>query len=54
MTKNLYQQLLEKAIALEKIPVYGSGINVRDWLYVLDHCQAIDLVFQKGKAGENI
>ena len=44
--------IIRKALALEKIPVYGSGINIRDWLYVLDHCQAIDLVFHKGKAGE--
>jgi len=36
----------------KKIPVYGDGKNVRDWLYVNDHCRAIDLVFQKGRAGE--
>lgn len=34
------------------IPVYGDGLNVRDWLYVDDHCRAIDLVLQKGKVGE--
>ena len=36
----------------EKVPVYGDGMNVRDWLYVYDHCQAIDTVFHKGKTGE--
>lgn len=36
----------------KKVPVYGDGMNVRDWLYVEDNCAAIDLVLQKGKAGE--
>ena len=36
----------------EPIPVYGTGENVRDWLYVLDHCKAIDLIYHKGKPGE--
>ncbi len=36
----------------EKVPVYGDGLYVRDWLYVQDHCSAIDLVLQKGKVGE--
>ena len=36
----------------KKAPVYGDGLYVRDWLYVLDHCKAIDLVLQKGKSGE--
>lgn len=36
----------------KKVPVYGDGLHVRDWLYVEDHCRAIDLVLQKGKAGE--
>lgn len=35
-----------------KIPIYGSGKNIRDWIYVKDHCEAIDLVLHKGKAGE--
>jgi len=34
------------------LPLYGDGKNVRDWLYVIDHCQAIDLVFRRGKPGE--
>ena len=36
----------------EKVPVYGDGLNVRDWLYVYDHCKAIDVVLHKGKEGE--
>ena len=36
----------------EKVPVYGDGLNVRDWLYVYDHCAAIDTVLHKGKIGE--
>ena len=36
----------------EKVPVYGDGKNVRDWLYVYDHCEAIDTVLHKGKIGE--
>ena len=36
----------------KEIPVYGDGLNVRDWLYVEDHCRAIDLILQKGRAGE--
>lgn len=34
------------------MPVYGKGLNIRDWLYVEDHAEAIDLIFHKGKAGE--
>lgn len=36
----------------KKIPLYGDGLNVRDWLYVVDNCEAIDLVLHKGKVGE--
>ena len=36
----------------KKVPLYGDGLNVRDWLYVLDNCSAIDLVLHKGKIGE--
>ena len=35
-----------------KVPVYGQGLNVRDWLYVEDHCRGILLALEKGKAGE--
>lgn len=36
----------------KKVPVYGRGQNIRDWLYVEDHCRAIDLIIQRGKIGE--
>jgi len=36
----------------KKVPLYGEGVNVRDWLYVEDHCKAIELVIKKGKVGE--
>ena len=36
----------------EKVPVYGDGSNIRDWLFVYDHCRAIDIVLHKGKPGE--
>lgn len=36
----------------KKVPVYGTGENVRDWLYVMDHCRAIDLILEKGQIGE--
>ena len=53
-------QFPEKAIPLfitnliegKKVPLYGDGLNIRDWLHVDDHCNAIDLVVQKGRAGE--
>jgi len=37
----------------KKVPVYGDGLNIRDWLYVIDHCRAIDLVIHKGVIGES-
>lgn len=43
---------IKKLIAGEKVPLYGKGDNVRDWLYVGDHVEAIDVVFNNGKAGE--
>ena len=36
----------------QPLPVYGQGVNVRDWLYVEDHCKAIDLIIHNGKIGE--
>jgi len=49
--------IIPKAIALikqnKKIPIYGTGKSVRDWIYVDDHCEAVMLVLQKGKAGES-
>ena len=43
---------ISKLLKGEKVPVYGDGLNVRDWLYVYDHCEAIDIVLHKGKVGE--
>ncbi|MFZ2414222.1 MAG: dTDP-glucose 4,6-dehydratase [Candidatus Cryosericum sp.] len=43
---------IKKALAGEPIPVYGDGLNVRDWLYVEDNCRAIDLVLRKGTPGD--
>jgi len=40
------------ALENKPIPIYGDGLNVRDWIYVLDHCRALDLVIQKGRPGE--
>jgi dTDP-glucose 4,6-dehydratase len=39
-------------LANKKVPLYGDGLNVRDWLYVTDNCGAIDLILHKGKIGE--
>ncbi|MTI32256.1 dTDP-glucose 4,6-dehydratase, partial [Xanthovirga aplysinae] len=50
--EKLIPTIIRKALASEPIPIYGDGKNVRDWLYVLDHCRGIDLVFHKGVSGE--
>ena len=50
--EKLIPTIIRKAISGEKIPIYGDGKNIRDWLYVEDHCNGIDLAFQKGKSGE--
>ncbi|MDR0734546.1 MAG: dTDP-glucose 4,6-dehydratase [Elusimicrobiota bacterium] len=50
--EKLIPTIIRKALACESIPIYGDGKNVRDWLYVLDHCKGIDTVFHKGKSGE--
>ena len=50
--EKLIPLMIVKALADEQLPVYGDGANVRDWLYVEDHCRAIDLVLQKGRMGE--
>ncbi len=49
--EKLIPLMLIRALKDQPLPVYGTGENVRDWLYVADHCAAIDLVVQKGKAG---
>lgn len=50
--EKLIPHMIKLALNDEKLPVYGQGLNIRDWLFVEDHCQAIDLVLHNGKAGE--
>ena len=50
--EKLIPTIIRKCLNGENIPIYGDGKNIRDWLYVLDHCKAIDLVYRKGRAGE--
>ena len=50
--EKLIPTIIRKALNNEPIPIYGDGKNVRDWLYVLDHCKGINLVLEKGKLGE--
>ena len=50
--EKLIPLLIARALADETIPVYGTGENVRDWLYVRDHCSAIDLIIHNGVVGE--
>jgi len=50
--EKLIPTIIRKALSGEQIPIYGDGKNIRDWLYVLDHCIGIDLVFHKGQSGE--
>ena len=50
--EKLIPLMISRALADEPLPVYGKGENVRDWLYVKDHCSAIDLVMRKGRVGE--
>lgn len=50
--EKLIPLMIQKALKNEPLPVYGNGANVRDWLYVGDHCNAIDLIVRHGKDGE--
>ncbi len=50
--EKLIPTVIRKAIYGDGIPIYGIGSNVRDWLYVVDHCKGLELVFKKGKTGE--
>ncbi|MEN2776302.1 dTDP-glucose 4,6-dehydratase [Acetivibrio clariflavus] len=50
--EKLIPLVITRALNDETIPVYGTGQNVRDWLYVTDHCTAVDLILHKGKEGE--
>jgi len=49
--EKLIPLMIANALADKPLPVYGEGLNVRDWLYVEDHCKAIDLIIRKGKVG---
>ncbi|TNE74755.1 dTDP-glucose 4,6-dehydratase [bacterium] len=51
--EKLIPTVIRKALNHNKIPVYGKGENIRDWLFVLDHCRAIDAAFHTGKSGEH-
>ena len=50
--EKLIPHIISCALAGKSLPSYGRGENVRDWLYVMDHCRAIDLIFHQGRAGE--
>jgi dTDP-glucose 4,6-dehydratase len=50
--EKLIPTVIRKALRGENIPVYGDGKNIRDWLYVTDHCKGIDLVYHTGRSGE--
>ena len=50
--EKLIPLMIINALADKALPVYGDGLNVRDWLYVEDHCKAIDLIVHKGRVGE--
>ncbi|GAB6927484.1 dTDP-glucose 4,6-dehydratase [Paenibacillus sp. JCM 10914] len=50
--EKLIPLIISRALNDEPLPIYGDGLNIRDWLYVEDHCSAIDLVIHKGKIGE--
>lgn len=50
--EKLIPHMISLALKDQKLPVYGEGLNVRDWLYVEDHCEAIDIILHKGKKGE--
>jgi len=50
--EKLIPTIIRKALENQPIPIYGDGENIRDWLYVLDHCKGVDLAYHKGKSGE--
>ncbi len=50
--EKLIPTIIRKALNAENIPIYGDGKNIRDWLYVLDHCKGIDFVYHRGEHGE--
>ncbi len=50
--EKLMPLVIANSIGNKAVPIYGDGMNVRDWIYVTDHCRAVDIVFHKGRAGE--
>lgn len=50
--EKLIPLMITNSLKNKPLPIYGKGINVRDWLYVLDHCKAIDLIIHKGRIGQ--
>jgi len=50
--EKLIPTIIRKCLSEENIPIYGDGLNIRDWLYVLDHCKGIEIAFNKGVSGE--
>ena len=50
--EKLIPLMIANALADKSLPVYGEGLNIRDWLYVKDHCSAIDLIIHNGRVGE--
>lgn len=50
--EKLIPLIISRALNLKDVPIYGDGLNVRDWLYVSDHCKALELVLKKAKIGE--
>lgn len=50
--EKLIPTIIRNALNQKPIPIYGQGTNIRDWLYVIDHCTGIDLVYHDGKPGE--
>lgn len=51
-SEKLIPTIIRNALEEKPLPIYGNGKNVRDWLYVMDHCKAVDLIFHKGISGE--
>ena len=50
--EKLIPLMIQKALQGKPLPVYGDGLNVRDWIHVVDHCRAIDVILKKGTVGE--
>ena len=50
--EKLIPLIINNILAGKPLPVYGEGLNVRDWLYVEDHCKAIDMVVREGRVGQ--